>query len=109
MGIPSFYRRLSIAHKGLIGKEKGPKVAALYFDFNCLIYSVVRSPSLPTYTSATHIEWETALLREINVYILKVWTEAGSPSEVFLSVDGVVPVAKIKQQRLRRFKSSWLV
>jgi 5'-3' exonuclease len=109
MGIPSFYRRLSIAHKGLIGKEKGHKVAALYFDFNCLIYSVVRSPSLPPYTSATHSEWEAALLREINVYILNVWREAGSPNEVFLSVDGVVPVAKIKQQRLRRFKSSWLV
>lgn len=109
MGIPSFYRRLSIAHKGLISKDRGAKVAALYFDFNCLIYSVVRSPSMPVYTASTHAEWETALLREINVYILKVWTEAGSPPEVFLSVDGVVPVAKIKQQRLRRFKSSWLV
>lgn len=109
MGIPSFYRRLSIAHKGLIGKDRGTKVAALYFDFNCLIYSVVRSPSMPVYSAATHSEWETALLREINTYVLKVWGEAGSPSEVFLSVDGVVPVAKIKQQRLRRFKSSWLV
>jgi 5'-3' exonuclease len=109
MGIPSFYRRLSVAHKGLIGKDRGAKTAALYFDFNCLIYSVVRSPSMPVYTAATHSEWEAALLHEINVYILKVWTEAGSPPEVFLSVDGVVPVAKIKQQRLRRFKSSWLV
>ena len=109
MGIPSFYRRLSIAHKGLIGKDRGLKTAALYFDFNCLIYSVVRSPSMPVYTAATHNEWEAALLHEINVYIVKVWTEAGSPNEVFLSVDGVVPVAKIKQQRLRRFKSSWLV
>lgn len=109
MGIPSFYRRLSVAHKGLIGKDRGSKTAALYFDFNCLIYSVVRSPSMPVYTVETHTEWETALLREINVYILNVWKEAGSPPEVFLSVDGVVPVAKIKQQRLRRFKSSWLV
>ena len=109
MGIPSFYRRLSVAHKGLIGKDRGPKTAALYFDFNCLIYSVVRSPSMPVYSAATHGEWEAALLREINVYIVKVWTDAGAPSEVFLSVDGVVPVAKIKQQRLRRFKSSWLV
>lgn len=108
MGIPSFYRRLSIAHKGLIGKERGPKVAALYFDFNCLIYSVIRSPSLPLYSALTHSDWEAALLREITLYIVHVWKEAGSPDEVFLSVDGVVPVAKIKQQRLRRFKSSWL-
>ena len=109
MGIPSFYRRLSVAHKGLIGKDRGIKVAALYFDFNCLIYSVVRSPAMPAYSAINHDEWETALLSEINKYILHVWTTGGSPSEVFLSVDGVVPVAKIKQQRLRRFKSAWLV
>lgn len=109
MGIPSFYRRLSIAHKGLIGKDHGTKTAALYFDFNCLIYTVARLPSMPTYSSEGHKEWEAALLNEIGIYIRKVWIAAGSPAEVFLSVDGVVPVAKIKQQRLRRFKSAWQV
>ncbi len=109
MGIPSFYRRLSIAHKGLIGKDHGTKTAALYFDFNCLIYTVARLPTMPVYSADTHKEWETALLNEVARYIGKVWAAAGSPPEVFLSVDGVVPVAKIKQQRLRRFKSAWLV
>ena len=109
MGIPSFYRRLSIGHKGLIGKDRGPKTAALYFDFNCLIYSVVRSPAMPPYSAANHKEWEATLYNEICKYILLVWSFAGSPPEVFLSIDGVVPLAKIKQQRLRRFKSAWLV
>jgi 5'-3' exoribonuclease 2 len=109
MGIPSFYRRLSIGHKGLIGKDRGQKTAALYFDFNCLIYTVVRSPAMPPYSASSHKEWEAILYNEICKYILLVWTYAGSPSEVFLSIDGVVPLAKIKQQRLRRFKSAWLV
>lgn len=109
MGIPSFYRRLSIGHKGLIGKDHGPKVAALYFDFNCLIYTVVRSPAMPPYSASNHREWEATLYAEICKYILLVWNYAGSPPEVFLSIDGVVPLAKIKQQRLRRFKSAWMV
>lgn len=53
--------------------------------------------------------WEHTLLEEIQRYVVQVWTEAGRPSEVFLAVDGVVPMAKIRQQRLRRFKSAWLV
>lgn len=45
---------------------------------------------------------------DIAKYVQTIWHEAGQPQEVFLSIDGVVPMAKIKQQRLRRFKSIWL-
>ena len=109
MGIPSFYRRLSVVHKGLITKDRGTKAAALYFDFNCLIYHVARSKKMPAYSVITHKEWEAKLLENIQQYIVHVWRQGGEPSEVFLAVDGVVPLAKIKQQRLRRFKSAWLV
>lgn len=109
MGIPSFYRRLSIVHKGLITKDRGTKTAALYFDFNCLIYHVARSNKMPPYSVMQHKEWEAKLLENIQQYILHVWRQGGEPTEVFLAVDGVVPLAKIKQQRLRRFKSAWLV
>jgi 5'-3' exonuclease len=37
-----------------------------------------------------------------------VWKKVGSPKTVVMAVDGVVPMAKIRQQRLRRFKSVWL-
>jgi 5'-3' exonuclease len=77
-------------------------------DFNCLIYQCTRSPSIPVYTSATRDAWERALLEEVKKYTLKVWEAAGRPSTVFIGVDGVVPMAKIRQQRLRRFKSRWL-
>ena len=109
MGIPSFYRRLCVAHKGLIGKQRGVKTAALYFDFNCLIYHVARGNNMPVYTAQTHALWEKTLLEKINDYVVHVWRQSGEPPEVFLAVDGVVPLAKIKQQRLRRFKSVWLV
>lgn len=107
MGIPSFYKRLLTVHKGLVTKESRA-AACLYLDFNCLIYYCARRPGITPYVAENQYEWETSLLNEITKYVSQLWREAGQPSEVFLAVDGVVPLAKIKQQRLRRFKSAWL-
>ena len=107
MGIPSFYKRLLTVHKGLVTKQHAT-VSALYLDFNCLIYYCARRPGILPYDSANHDTWESNLLVEIVKYVSQLWREAGQPPEVFLAVDGVVPLAKIKQQRLRRFKSVWL-
>lgn len=53
-------------------------------------------------------EWEKLLLAEVEKTVLEVWCAAGKPPSVYIAVDGVVPMAKIRQQRVRRFKSSWL-
>jgi len=112
MGIPSYYKRLIDRFPRLV--KKGVRVEtptasdALYFDFNCLIYHCIRAPGMPTYTKETGAAWETALLETVKRYTVGVWTAAGRPKEVLISVDGVVPMAKIRQQRLRRFKSIWL-
>jgi len=111
MGIPSYYKKLADKVKGLISKSYEGKASSLFFDFNCLIYHVARRPNstLPPYPGLEgHQEWEALLLQDIVKYITKVWQGVGQPKEVFLAIDGVVPMAKIKQQRLRRFKSVWL-
>lgn len=109
MGIPSYYKRLVDRYPKLI--QKGIKQLdsdVLLMDFNCLIYQCVRDGTLPPYTSATKDEWEKALIEAVKKYTVKVWDIAGRPSKVLIAVDGVVPMAKIRQQRLRRFKSRWL-
>ena len=111
MGIPSYYKKLAEKMKGLVGKSRPANITSLFFDFNCLIYHCARRPNttLPPYPGEQgRASWETALLDDIAKYVQHVWHEAGQPQEVFLSIDGVVPMAKIKQQRLRRFKSIWL-
>lgn len=111
MGIPSYYKKLSEKIKGLITRSRPTKIEALFFDFNCLIYHCARRPNttLPPYPGDEgKEEWENLLIQDIGKYIQYIWHEAGQPKEVFLSIDGVVPMAKIKQQRLRRFKSIWL-
>ena len=107
MGIPSYFRGIIQKYPGcLINSIQGAQ--RLCFDFNCLIYRCIRVPSMPTYTLESEEEWEAALFVEIERTVLEVWSSAGKPTTVYLAVDGVVPMAKIRQQRVRRFKSAWL-
>ncbi len=111
MGIPSYYKKLSEKIKGLISKSRAGNITSLFFDFNCLIYHCARRPNstLPPYPGDDRKEeWEALLIEDIAKYVQHIWHEAGQPPHVYLSIDGVVPMAKIKQQRLRRFKSIWL-
>jgi 5'-3' exonuclease len=88
-------------------------ISTLCFDFNCLIYRCIRAPGMPAPpglgADPYDIDiWEALLLKEVVKTVKEVWTIAGRPKNVYLAVDGVVPMAKIRQQRVRRFKSAWL-
>ena len=50
------------------------------------------------------LAWERKLQSEVCSYLTHIWKEAGSPPRTYVALDGVVPYAKIKQQRFRRFK-----
>jgi 5'-3' exonuclease len=109
MGIPSYFKHIIDRYPRLltnVGPETGGDI--LLVDFNCLIYGCISSKSLPLYTHETREKWEAALLKEICAYVTHLWKTAGKPGHVLLAVDGVVPMAKIRQQRLRRFKSIWI-
>lgn len=108
MGIPSYYKKLIDRFPRLVQRGEAFEGDVLLMDFNCLIYQCVRGEKIPAYTSATREGWEAAVLEAVKTYTLKVWQVAGRPTKVFIGVDGVVPMAKIRQQRLRRFKSRWL-
>ena len=115
MGIPSYFRRLLQAYPACRSRSlgTGQQPAALYFDFNCLIYRCIRAPGMIPYPGDLAGDdpvtvWRDALWAEIRRTVKEVWAAAGRPREVLLAVDGVVPMAKIRQQRVRRFKSAWL-
>jgi 5'-3' exonuclease len=78
-------------------------------DFNCLIYHCLRRPDLRPYPGLEGQEaWEKEFLEAIVTYTKKVVSLVKPVKGVYIAVDGVVPMAKMKQQRLRRFKSAWL-
>jgi len=101
MGIPSYYKKLVDVVPGLVSKCR-KDIQWLFMDFNCLIYHCIKEE----YNEDAKEEWENQFLDSIIKYCLKVIKEV-NPLGVFIAIDGVVPMAKMRQQRLRRFKSTW--
>lgn len=110
MGIPAYYKKLIDSIPGLVSKgHPEGDVAWLFMDFNCLIYHCLHREDTPAYPGIDHkAEWETKFLDCIVKYCLKVIRQVAPKKGVFIAIDGVVPMAKMRQQRLRRFKSVWL-
>jgi len=111
MGIPSYYRTLIQRMPHAI-QRKAPSVATpktLVVDMNCMIYHVLKEPNMmatPYPGEAGKLAWERKLQSETCLYLTHIWKEAGSPPKTYIALDGVVPYAKIKQQRFRRFKGA---
>jgi 5'-3' exonuclease len=110
MGIPSYYKKLIDIVPGLVSKKHpNGNIDWLFMDFNCLIYHCLYRSDTPIYPGQEQKdEWEAQFLECIVKYTLKVIKEVNPKQGVFIAIDGVVPMAKMRQQRLRRFKSVWL-
>jgi len=107
MGIPSFYKRLIQTIKGLVGPHQlEGRPTILGFDANCAIYDAVASLSKrKPYTPSHKAMWESELIEETIRIIEKIIKEVNPSEGVWVAFDGVAPMAKIRQQRGRRFKS----
>lgn len=106
MGIPSFYKHLLRKYKGITaGNLAGVGLASvdlLALDFNCIIYSAMK-----TMPNAFSPSYEEDLIREVGVWLNRLCSMIPSTS-LYIAVDGAVPCAKIHQQRLRRYKSAYM-
>ena len=71
MGIPSYYKRLAQSIKGLVVPHKygsGFQASTLFFDFNCMIYQVIRNPTrrpFPGYGTYEADEWEKEVCQDV--------------------------------------------
>ena len=103
MGIPSYFFQLMKRHKQIVSAfHPSIKVDNLYLDSNSIIYDVVYSKTISE--SLSKYDFETELIAHVCTKILG-YLESIQPSRVFIAFDGVPPMAKIKQQRERRYKS----
>jgi 5'-3' exonuclease len=113
MGIPSYYKKLIDTVPGLVGTPLTADIQWLFMDYNCLIYHCLHRSDTPAYAHTTQYaadneSWESQFLECVVKYTLKVIKKVSPKMGVFIAIDGVVPMAKMRQQRLRRFKSIWL-
>jgi 5'-3' exonuclease len=104
MGIPSYFANVVKYHKQII-KKLGllPIVHNLYMDTNGLVYDAVRI--IGSNQGMSNDDYESAII-EMVCQKITAYIELIKPkSQVFIAFDGVAPVAKLNQQRERRYKS----
>ena len=108
MGVPGFYVWLTRKYKhtrGLTSKELPEKIDYFLIDANCLIHPIcfkVRSNN-PKIIDINQLE--QLMINEVIIYFEKIINTIDPKKGIYLAIDGVAPMAKIKHQRTRRFKS----
>ena len=111
MGVPQLFGWLFRKYKNIVSVSIDKKMDILYFDFNGLIYHCYADLMKEKYDAlkdAPLRRRQEVLIEEILKYTKSIICTTVKPKMAYLSIDGVVPMAKMHQQRLRRYKSPYL-
>lgn len=103
MGVPGFAKTLFKKYK-IVSKYEDRPINELYLDANCLIHPVCFKV-FKEYPNLNIADLEHKMINAVIEYI-ELLIDLVKPTDlIYIAVDGVAPMAKIKHQRLRRFKS----
>jgi len=112
MGIPSYFAHLVKNHRSIIKKIstlKNPKMDNLYLDCNSFIYDALRNINSNEQKYKNVEDYiniiEKKIIEDVSVNISKCIKEINPTKRVFIAFDGVAPIAKLNQQRNRRYMS----
>lgn len=104
MGIPSYFSNVVKRHKSIIKRLAGlPRIHNLYMDTNGLIYDAVRV--IGTNRGISNEDYENLIIDTVCNKIDEYLALFRPTDRVLIAFDGVAPVAKLNQQRERRYKS----
>lgn len=105
MGIPKFFKWTVQRNPHAIRDTLSTKINNLYFDFNGLIHPVsqwtLKNKCSPSDTQDVVEEKISKNIIKYTRKIINMYPE----SNVHIMLDGLCPLAKIKQQKKRRFRS----
>jgi 5'-3' exoribonuclease 1 len=103
MGIPSYYTYLIKNYNQLVKKinDFDKKVDHFYLDSNSIIYD-----SLHEIDVGKNIEEK--IIKSVCLKIYEYIKQVRPKKSVLISFDGVAPVAKLKQQKERRYRSKMI-
>ena len=109
MGVPGFFLWLWKKYKKdnfVIDKKNiSIKCDYLLIDANCLIHPMCFKVLDENQDVTNKYKLEQKMIQEVLKYIDHLIEYSEPHKGIYIAIDGVAPVAKIKQQRSRRFKS----
>ena len=102
MGIPSYFSYIVKNHRNIIKRYNrlSFNINNLYLDCNSIIYDTLREIAFKNKK-----DYETELINKVCEKIEYYISIIKPNQRVFIAFDGVAPVAKLEQQRNRRYKS----
>jgi 5'-3' exonuclease len=93
MGIPYFFYNIVNKYKNIISEKKPDNIDIYAIDFNGLIHKIVEKNIDKS---------EDIMIEELHKLIIEQYKNF-TPSHMYICTDGVAPLAKIIQQRKRRY------
>ena len=103
MGIPYYFANLIRNHKNIVKNlESITNIHNLYLDSNSIIYD-----SLDFTLFQNKSQFENLIIQKV-IDKLELIIKTISPSKnIIIAFDGVPPIAKLNQQKNRRYKTSY--
>lgn len=107
MGIPSFFTHIIKRYYEIFKKlETIKQIDNVYFDANSVIYDCVHAN--PQAKNQTTKDYEKEIYKKVCEKIDEYIFTLQPSKTIIIAFDGVVPYAKMHQQRTRRYKSMFI-
>lgn len=112
MGVPGFfawilknYKKSNMVTNVSKNQDLKDKVSNLFIDTNCLIHPQCFSILFENKELKNIDTLEKKMINQVIKYLDEIINLVNPSELIYIAIDGVAPMAKIKHQRTRRFKS----
>jgi 5'-3' exonuclease len=112
MGVPGFfawihknYKTTKIVTNVNNDNKLNNNVSNLFIDANCAIHPQCFSILAANKDLKNIDRLESKMINQVILYLTEIINIVNPDSLIYIAIDGVAPMAKIKHQRIRRFKS----
>ena len=111
MGVPGFFAWLLKKYKKsnfILKRSDVGSLDYLLIDMNCMIHPVCFETLAQNKIDVDKVNMEkleAKMRNNVIAYLENTISQASPTKGIYIAIDGVAPVAKMKQQRLRRYKS----
>ena len=112
MGIPSYFSHIIRKYTKILRNyqyfiKNNQPFTHLYMDCNSIIYDAYYSISAEYHVDKEEL-FEEKIIREVATSIENYISIISPTDVVYISFDGVAPLAKMEQQRTRRYKTNFM-